>query len=193
MRVAEDFERCIRSGGVAVFPSDTVYGLACAPGDPAAIERLYALKGRDRGKPAATMWFSLDGLPPLTPRVAAAARALLPGPVTLVVPAQAGATLGIRVPDVPLLRGVTIPVLQSSANHAGGPDARRLEEVPEDVRAGADLVLDGGELPGTPSTVVDLTRFESDGAWSVVREGALPTAALAAALEGALAAVRDAP
>lgn len=182
MGVALAFERCIRGGGVVVFPSDTVYGLACAPGDAAAIERLYALKGRDRGKPAALMWFSPAGLPPMRPRVAAAARALLPGPVTLLVPGEAGDVVGIRVPDVPLLRGVAIPVLQSSANHAGGPDARRLDEVPADIRAGADLVLDGGELPGTPSTVVDLTRYEADGAWTVLREGALPRAALERAL-----------
>ena len=72
-------------------------------------------------------------------------------------------------------------MLQSSANIAGGPDARRLDEVPEAIRAGADLVLDGGELPGTPSTVVDLRRFEAAGEWAIVRAGAVPAAAIAAA------------
>ena len=66
------------------------------------------------------------------------------------------------------------PVMQSSANVSGGYDAHRLEEVPEDIRRGADLVLDGGELAGTPSTVVDLRRFELDGIWAVLREGAVP-------------------
>jgi L-threonylcarbamoyladenylate synthase len=66
-------------------------------------------------------------------------------------------------------------VLQTSANHAGGPDARRLEEVPEEIRREADLVLDGGELAGTPSTVIDLRRFEA-GDWAVVRQGAVPAA-----------------
>jgi L-threonylcarbamoyladenylate synthase len=66
------------------------------------------------------------------------------------------------------------PVLQSSANETGGLDAHRLDEVPEDIRREADLVLDGGELAGTPSTVVDLRRFELDGVWAVLRAGAVP-------------------
>ena len=177
MGVAEDFERCIAGGGVAVFPSDTVYGLACDPENADAVERMYALKGRDRGKPAARMWFSLDVLPPLTPRVAQAARALLPGPVTLVV-----GELGIRVPDVPLLRGVSVCVLQTSANLAGGPDPRTLADVPLEIRSACDLVVEGGELPGVPSTVVDLSRYEDTGEWTVLRAGALDEAGLVAAL-----------
>jgi len=175
--VAEDFERCIAGGGIAVFPADTVYGLACAPGDAAAIARMYALKGRAPEKRSATMWFSADALPALPARTAAAIRSLVPGPLTFVV-----GELGIRVPDVPLLRGVGVAVLQTSANHAGGPDARRLADVPADIRAGADLVIDGGELPGTPSTVVDLTRYEDHGEWVVLREGAVAHAALEAVL-----------
>ena len=161
-----------------LFPSDTVYGLACSPTEPDAIERIYALKGRDRGKPVATMWFSLDGIPPLPPRTDAAARALLPGPVTLVV-----GELGLRVPEVPQLARVRIPVVQTSANHSGGADARRLADVPEDILTGVDLVVDGGELPGTPSTVVDLTAYEHDGTWKILRAGALPEADVAAVLD----------
>jgi L-threonylcarbamoyladenylate synthase len=71
-----------------------------------------------------------------------------------------------------------VPVLQSSANVAGGPDARRLEDVPEAIRRGADLVLDGGELPGTPSTVVDLRMYERGGEWRIVRPGAVPEAVI---------------
>ncbi|MDQ3741278.1 MAG: Sua5/YciO/YrdC/YwlC family protein, partial [Actinomycetota bacterium] len=82
----------------------------------------------------------------------------------------------LRVPALPpplaALEAATWPVLQSSANHAGGPDARRLEDVPEPIRAAADLVLDGGELPGTPSTVVDLRPYEQSRDWRVIREGA---------------------
>ena len=177
MGVAADFEACIRGGGVAVFPSDTVYGLACSPDDPAAIERLYALKGRDPEKRSATMWFDVAALPPLPPRTAAAARALLPGPVTLVV-----GELGIRVPATDVLQGVSVPVLQSSANLAGGPDPRTLADVPREIRDAADLVIDGGELPGTASTVVDLGGYEQTGEWRVLREGALPVARLAAVL-----------
>lgn len=178
---AARFERCIGAGGIAVFPADTVYGLACDPGDRAAVARLYAVKGRAPGKPAAVMVFSLDALPELSPRVALAARRVLPGPVTLLVPGAAG-VLGLRVPRLPMLADVRIAVLQTSANHAGGPDARCLAEVPEEIIREADLVLDGGTLPGTPSTVVDLTSYEHDGSWSIVREGAVPRADLEAVL-----------
>jgi L-threonylcarbamoyladenylate synthase len=200
---AETFERCIAVGGIAVFPADTVYGLACEPDSKEAVQRLYMLKRRRPDKPAAVMFFALDlalaALPELGPRTAAALDALMPGPVTALLTNPAGryplacatdtGTLGLRVPAWPpalaALADVRWPVLQSSANAAGGPDARRLEEVPEYMRAHADLVLDGGELPGTPSTVVDLRTFEAQGAWSIAREGAMSVTELAARLESA--------
>jgi L-threonylcarbamoyladenylate synthase len=174
---------CIRAGGVAVFPADTVYGLACDPDNPAAVARLYELKGRPPDKPAAVMFFSVDALPHLGARTRALAERLLPGAVTLLVPsdlyplAGGAGTLGIRVPDLPRFADVP-PVLQSSANHAGGLDARRMEEVPQDIRDGADLVIDGGELAGTPSTVIDLRDYERDGTWRIVRAGAVPEAVI---------------
>ena len=73
-------------------------------------------------------------------------------------------------------------MLQTSANLTGGPDPRRLADVPEALRAGADLVLDGGELPGVPSTVVDLSRYEDEGRWEILREGAVPADAVKIAL-----------
>jgi L-threonylcarbamoyladenylate synthase len=196
MTDATAFERTIEAGGVAVFPADTVYGLACAPDSPAAVERLYALKGRAPDKPAAVMFFALDralaALPGLGARTRTALEALLPGPVTLLLlnPDRRYAlacgpdpdTLGLRVPDLPAFGGVAPPVLQSSANHAGQPDARRLDEVPEPIRAGADLVLDGGELPGTPSTVIDLRRYERTGEWDMLRSGAMAPEAVATVL-----------
>jgi L-threonylcarbamoyladenylate synthase len=200
---ARTFERCIAVGGIAVFPADTVYGLACEPDTKDAVQRLYMLKRRRPDKPAAVMFFALDlalaALPELGPRTTAALHALLPGAVTVLLPNPAGrfplacatdaGTLGLRVPAWPpalaALAGVRWPVLQSSANAAGGPDARRLEEVPESMRAHADLVLDGGELPGTPSTVVDLRSYEADGRWAVGREGAMSTSEVAARLESA--------
>ncbi|HWF49233.1 MAG TPA: L-threonylcarbamoyladenylate synthase [Solirubrobacteraceae bacterium] len=195
---SEEFERVIASGGVAVFPADTVYGLACDPGDAAAVERLYALKGRPPAKPAAVMFFDLDlalgAVAEVGPRTQGALARLLPGPVTVLLPNPAArfplacgpapATLGIRVPRVEALAGVRVPVLQSSANLAGGEDTSRLEDIPEEIRAGADLVIDGGELPGTPSTVVDLRRYEESGRWGVARTGAVPYPELAAALNG---------
>jgi L-threonylcarbamoyladenylate synthase len=197
---AQTFERCIAVGGIAVFPADTVYGLACEPDSKEAVQRLYMLKRRRPDKPAAVMFFALDlalaALPELGPRTAGALHALLPGAVTLLLPNPAGRyplacgpqpeVLGLRVPAWPpalaALGEVRWPVLQSSANAAGGPDARRLEDVPEYMRTHTDLVLDGGELPGTPSTVVDLRAYEDDGRWSIVRAGAVPEVEIAAAL-----------
>ncbi len=195
-QAAAAFERVIASGGVAVFPADTVYGLACDPDAPAAVQRLYGLKGRAPDKPAAVMFFALEAalaaLPELGPRTRAALARLLPGGVTLLLPNPARrfplacgpdpGTLGLRVPALPALAAVSRPVLQSSANAAGGADARRLDDVPAPLRAGADLVLDGGELPGTPSTVVDLRRYEAAGRWALVRTGAVEAAAIGTVL-----------
>jgi L-threonylcarbamoyladenylate synthase len=201
--IAQDvaaFERCLGDGGVAVFPADTVYGLACDPDAEQAVTRLYALKGRPPDKPAAVMFFDLERalatLPELGLRTAAAVRRLLPGAVTVLLPTPARrfarasgpdpATLGLRVPNLagPLaaLAGVRAPVLQSSANEAGGVDPRRVGDIPLQIRRGVDLVLDGGELPGTPSTVVDLRRYEDLGEWSVLREGAVAATVIGTAL-----------
>jgi L-threonylcarbamoyladenylate synthase len=191
------FEDCIRAGGVVVFGADTVYGLACDPDNADAVARLYALKGRPADKPAAVMFFdgaaALAALDELGPRTRALLERALPGPLTALLPnprrrfplacGPDPTTLGLRVPDLPALAGVSVPVLQSSANAAGGPDARRLDEVPQPIRDGADLVLDAGELPGTPSTVVDLRDYEDAGTWTVVRAGALPPDELARLVE----------
>jgi L-threonylcarbamoyladenylate synthase len=191
---AARLEACVAGGGVAVFPADTVYGLGCDPESEPAVRRLYELKGRPAGRPAAVMFFALApalrALDELAPRERAALEALLPGPVTLLLPNRARrfplacgpdpATLGVRVPllEGPLaaMRVVRRPLMQSSANLSGEPDARRLADVPEALRDGADLALDGGELPGTPSTVLDLRGYEQRGEWRIVREGALPGA-----------------
>jgi L-threonylcarbamoyladenylate synthase len=190
-------EECLSSGGVAVFPADTVYGLCCDPENERAVRRLYELKGRPAERPAAVMFFAparlFAALPDLGDRERAALAALLPGPVTLLLgnparcfplaggPGESGAeTLGVRVPawTVPLaaLGMVAVPVLQSSANLSGGPDARCLADVPPSIRAGVDLVIDGGELPGIASTVLDLREYAQSGDWSVVREGPLTRA-----------------
>ncbi len=196
--LAYEFARCVDEGGVVVFPADTVYGLACDPQNELAVERLYLLKRRARGKAAAVMFFALDAaleaFPELGARTREALERLLPGPVTLLLanpdgrfPLACGddlATIGLRVPVVDELESVRRPVLQSSANRSGGRDPRRLEEVPVLLRAAADLVIERGELPGTPSTVVDLRGYEDAGSWSVARQGAVPEAAVQDALEG---------
>ena len=190
------FERCIGAGGLVLFGADTVYGLACDPEDRFAVERLYLLKRRSPDKPSAVMFFRVDdalaAVPELGERTRMALTRVLPGAVSVLVPNPAGrfalacgddrSTLGIRVPRLPALAGVRRPVLQSSANRAGEPDPRRLSEVPALLRAAVDLVIDGGELPGTPSTVVDLRRYEEEGEWSIVRDGAVGERELTEAL-----------
>lgn len=197
---AHRLEECVADGGVAVFPADTVYGLGCDPENRAAVEHLYALKGRPPTRPAAVMFFSLDAaldaLPELGARERAAMEALLPGPLTLLLPNRNRRfplacgpdpdTLGLRVPllagPLAALGAVRVPLVQSSANLSGEADVRRLADVPAPLRAGADLVLDGGELPGTASTVVDLRAYEASGEWSVVRAGPVEAGDLARVL-----------
>jgi L-threonylcarbamoyladenylate synthase len=194
------FERCIAVGGVALFPADTVYGLATEPDSREGVYRLYRLKGRDPDRPSAVMFFRLElalaALPELGPRTRQAAERLLPGGVTLLVPNPARRfplacgpepdRLGLRVPrldgELAPLAAVEWPVLQSSANPSGAGEARRVDQVDGGIRAAVDMILDGGELPGTPSTVVNLTRYESGGSFEIVREGAVPRAAVEAAL-----------
>jgi L-threonylcarbamoyladenylate synthase len=183
---AETFSRCIAVGGVAVFPADTVYGLACDPDAKETVQRLHLLKRRSMDKPSAVMFFdadlALDTLTELEGPVRGAAQKLLPGAVTLLVrnpahrfPLACGAdpdTLGLRVPKLDTeLRNVRWPVLQTSANFAGRPDPRRLQDVPLGLRDSAELVLDGGELPGTPSTVIDLRDYAKTGEYAIVRQG----------------------
>jgi L-threonylcarbamoyladenylate synthase len=197
---ASRLRECIEAGGVAVFPTDTVYGVACDPECQAAVERLYAVKGRGGDRPAAVMFFALApalrALPALAVSETAAATALLPGPVTLLLGnpehrfplacAQDPGTVGLRVPRLPdrlaALGALEAPLLQSSANVSGEPDARRLSDVSRRVLEGVDLVLDGGELAGVASTVVDLRDYGRSGRWRVVREGALAREAVARAL-----------
>jgi L-threonylcarbamoyladenylate synthase len=196
----ETFERCISVGGVAIFPADTVYGLATEPDSRDGVERLYRLKGRVPDKPAAVMFFQLDSalaaLPELGKRTREAVEGLLPDALTLVLPNPARRyplacgpepeRLGLRVPrlegELAPLAAVGWPVLQSSANRSGAPDARRVEDIEARVREGADLVLDAGELLGKPSTVVDLTSYEDTGEWSLIREGAIPREAMVRSL-----------
>lgn len=191
-----EFERVIREGGVVLFPSDTVYGLACDPLNPEAIEKLYALKGRPDDKSAAVMFFDLHaGLHTfrgLGQRTHSALHSLMPGMVTVLLPNPSHRfplacradpeTVGLRIISVPQLGGITMPVLQSSANPSGAADARSLEDVDPAIRLSADLVIDGGELPGTASTVIDLRWYDGSGAWSIVRDGAVDEQTIAAAL-----------
>ena len=168
-----------------ILPTDTVYGLACSPYDPESVARMYALKGRDASKPTALLAGDLDALQAALPELERrSVEPYLPGPYTLVVPNPArrfpwltGPTpeaIGVRLPDLPppareLLDRVGV-VCATSANVAGGPDPRRVEDVPAEIRAACGAVVDAGELPGVASTVIDLTGPEP----RVLREGARP-------------------
>ena len=188
----------LRSGEPAILPTDTVYGLVASADGAAPTERLYALKGRSAEQPSALMAADVETvlacIPELAGRSEAIVRALLPGPYTLILPNPAQRypwltgtspeAIGVRVPDLPrvaadVLRAVGA-VVSTSANAPGGPEARTLEAIPAGLRDGVGAVVDGGSLPGAPSTVIDFTGDEP----RVLREGAAPSA-------DALARVRD--
>lgn len=194
-RTRVELERCIQSGGVALFPADGLYGLACDPMNDAAIRRIYSLKGRDDGKPAAVMYFSPGAMRELVEEMSEPVReavsALLPGPVTLVIPNPSRRyphacradpeKLGIRLIEGPL-SGAACPIFQTSANRSGEPAPSAYDQVPAEIRTAVDLAIDGGELTGQPSTVVDLTSYDGRAGWHVLRAGALPESELEAAL-----------
>lgn len=198
-QVAE-FEEVIAEGGIAIFPTDTVYGLGTHPDSVEGTHRLYWIKGRSPDRPAAVLFFDLDralaALPEIGPKTAEALDRLMPGAVTVLIPNPAtrfplacGAEpdrLGLRVPALgdrlAKMADVQVPILQSSANPTGEPDPCSLEDVDARIRRGADIELDAGVLAGTPSTVVDLTRYEQSGEFDVLREGALSTEEVGAQL-----------
>jgi L-threonylcarbamoyladenylate synthase len=178
----------IRAGQPVILPTDTVYGLCATPYDEEAAALVYRLKGRPDAMPSALVCSTLDVLfdvvPELRGRSGTYAEALLPGPYTLVLPnparrfrwltGDARDTIGIRVPRA---EGPFREVLEevgavtaTSANRHHGLDPGRLEEVPREIREGCAAEIDGGELRGVPSTVVDLTGPEP----KILREGAVP-------------------
>jgi L-threonylcarbamoyladenylate synthase len=181
----DDVVTALHAGEPVVLPFDTVYGLASHASE-SAVRSLYALKGREEQRPTALVAADVDRLLAELSKLPEGVRALLPGPVTLVVPNPAQrfpwltgtdpSAIGVRVPE---LSGATARILDkvgvvvaTSANLPGQPDPRTLDEVPERIRQRAGAIVDGGELPGTPSTVIDLTGPEP----RILREGALPGA-----------------
>ncbi len=193
-------ERCVGEGGVAIFPADTLYGLACDPLNSDAIKRIHAIKGRGEGKPSAVMYFSPLAMRELVsglgPRTREALAALLPGPVTLIIAnpehryplacREDPARLGVRLIEGPLAGAMT-PVFQTSANRSGEPAPTRFDQIDDGIVGAVDLAIDASELIGEPSTVVDVTGIDSDGRWQVLREGALDSAEVDRLL-GAIAA-----
>jgi L-threonylcarbamoyladenylate synthase len=157
-----DAVAALRAGQAVILPTDTVYGLCVLPGNE---DVLYELKQRDRSKPIALIAADIAALPAELDR--SVLERYLPGAFTLVI-----AGVGVRVPNLPpeaaaVVREVGV-VAATSANLSGGPDPRRLEDIPEEIRANVGAIVDAGELPGVPSTVIDVTGPEP----VVLRQGA---------------------
>lgn len=184
---AATFQQTITEGGIAIFPTDTLYGIACDPDDRNAIDRIHQLKGRPPQKPSAVMYFQLDRLlddlgDDLDAPTRNLVEQLFPGPFTLVVAnpkhrfapscADTSEKLGLRVPKLEgylaPLADVTVPVMQTSANLSGAVDATALEDIDESVLSGVDLALDGGPLLGYASTVADVSEL-TNGTWRLLR------------------------
>jgi L-threonylcarbamoyladenylate synthase len=157
----------LRAGRAVILPTDTVYGLCALPGRE---DVLYELKGRDRSKPVALLAADVDTLVAAVPALdPAVLDRYLPGPYTLIV-----GNVGVRVPKMPpaaaeVVRAVGV-VAATSANLSGGPDPRCIEDIPEEIRTACGAVVDAGELPGVPSTVIELTGGEP----RILRQGAGP-------------------
>jgi L-threonylcarbamoyladenylate synthase len=177
----------LRTGLPVILPTDTVYGICADAYRETPAQRLIRLKGRPDGMPIALLAGDLDvildAVPELRGRAAVLARALLPGPYTLILPNPARRfrwltgsrpdTIGIRVPELPADSRAIVDrvgaVAATSANLHGQRDPARLGDVPEEIWRGASALVDAGQLPGVPSTVVDLTGSEPQ----ILREGAV--------------------
>jgi L-threonylcarbamoyladenylate synthase len=183
--VPADAEQRLRDGELAILPTDTVYGVACAAGLPDSCARLYRLKQRPAEQPTAIMLGSVERLlrelPELPDAAAAICRALLPGPLTLIVPnpgrrfehlcGRDRDRIGVRVPSLdPSLAALADAaggLMITSANLRGAPAPARFAEVPRELREACGFALDGGDLPGTASAVIDVTTSDP----SVLRHG----------------------
>jgi L-threonylcarbamoyladenylate synthase len=186
MGAVDDAVAAVQAGKLVVLPTDTVYGLCATPYRSEPVEHLYRAKGRDPLQPIALVASSLEMLfeciPELRGRAGTIARALLPGPYTLILPNPArryrwltGSTpdaIGVRVPeldgDAQTILERVCAVAATSANARRGPEPRRVEDIPQEIRSAAAAIVDEGELPGVPSTVIDFTGPEP----RVIREGA---------------------
>jgi L-threonylcarbamoyladenylate synthase len=191
----------LRAGEPVLLPTDTVYGLCAAADSEAPTRNLYRLKGRSDAQPSQLVAASLDGLydalPELRGEPGEVVRALLPGPYTLVLPNPSRRfrwlngtrmdTVGVRVPNLPepsrrVIESVGA-VVATSANEPGGASPTTLADVPARIREACGAEVDAGPLPGTPSTVLDLTGAEP----YVLREGAVPAAEALARVRSARA------
>jgi L-threonylcarbamoyladenylate synthase len=197
--VSDDAVAALRAGQLVLLPTDTVYGLCSDAYREPPCRRLLAVKQRPESMPvqllAADLDAILDAVPEARGRAAVVARALLPGPYTLVLPNPARrfrwlsggrpGTIGVRVPALPPPAFAVVSrigaVAATSANRHGEPDPSRIDDVPKEILEACGAIVDAGELPGTPSTVLDLTGSEP----AVLRQGIVTA-------EEALARAREA-
>ena len=176
---------CLRSGGLVVLPTETVYGVAALAVDPEAVAELFVLKGRPADRRVAVLVADLDqarSLAVVDGRTIALAEVAWPGPLTMVLPTAPGsdeATVGVRCPDHALVQAVATsvgPIATTSANRSGDPTPADAASAAASL-GGDLLVLDDGRCTGMPSTVVDLTVDPA----VILREGTFTAADLEAA------------
>jgi len=184
----------ISRGGVVAIPTDTVYGLACDPADPAAVERIYEIKCRP-GDLELTLLAAdaeaLGGLVLLPAFAAELAARFWPGPLSMVLPVgprrlsvpRRGTTLSVRVPAHALLRELlrrTGPLASTSANRHGEPDTATADEVRAQLGDEVDVLVDGGTTGGVASTIIDCAVRPP----RILREGPISHAELTPYLGG---------
>ncbi len=173
--VIQEAVRVLKQDGIVAFPTDTLYGLACDPTHPEALEALYRLKGRAASLRIPFVAADISQAAGVVSLESGIARRLAarfwPGPLTLVLPLlpnhplapwKWGETLAVRVPAAPaardLAREAGVPVPATSANVSGGSSVSRPDRLDPALLSGVALLLDGGPLPGgLPSTVLDVT------------------------------------
>jgi L-threonylcarbamoyladenylate synthase len=192
----------VKAGQPVLLPTDTVYGLITSAEREEYATRVYRLKGRDATQPTALLAASVESLfehvPEFRGRSEVIARALFPGPYTLILPNPARRfrwltgvrtdAIGVRVPALPEPSRRVVEtvgcVMATSANDPGGLNPATLDDVPQRIRGAVAEELDLGPLPGTPSTVIDFTHDEP----FVIREGIAPAADAIARVQSALVA-----
>lgn len=168
----------IKNGGLVVLPTETVYGIAVDANDKKAIERLYTIKERDKGKPLSIHIADLEEVEKYAVQIPTYVWRLMykfwPGPVTMVLKNKKEGTIGLRMPKCEITRAiiskVITPVAMPSANKSGNSATCSAEDALKDLDGLVDLVIDCGPTElGKESTVVDLTNSEP----KLLRQGAI--------------------
>jgi len=190
--------RIIMQGGIAVYPTETVYGIGVRFDDQQALQHLFEIKNRNQNKAVLLLLSRADDLARISSRIPPEARILTerfwPGPLTLVVPAAAdlsdlitagGQTVGCRVSSstaaAHLMSACAVPITSTSANLSGGPNPTSISEISADVLERVDVVIDAGPSPGNiPSTVYDISQEP----FQLLRAGVIPEADITDALAG---------